>query len=1060
MLVAVTMLLVVPARMQAQTFESENANRQEAANDTFIALDSDQPLQENPMKSDGNEVSVTIKMPTYKKLTMSDLRDVTTTPLRTSTDENGDLVLWYNKGTVVTIGYPRFYTDQAAHLRLISHTNPINDDCQFARRWWNNNMEEVRASDGSFGINEHTTVYSIWNFDVPRYEFIPWYATERTRTRDVNDESYYRRVRFEYDSDKVDFAVMPDSYEKQTIDGGEIFKYLVEGEPLFFKVIGKNGNYVSGIKLSFRNPETGQTVAGPFDWLQWVATTDQSDEYPKSYMHTRAYIYNNTDWDGIYEFGVWSYTYPIEPVITIETKPALKLKFQITDMGQTPTTLTHHGNQNDLNNLRPGDVVWVNAKYYKGYIIDYGQISNYNGLFKTNGERYDEGMFVSGVGLTNAAFKITMGEDDLVLNLRVEPDPTKNFPIYFDYSYEDELDSYVNKTSAIGRYYSYEVEWDPYETRTITEGCVGEEVRIGQENKADWAKVKSIIVESTDPNVEFSEDVTNSMYFTMPNAPVRVKVVFGLNTEGGYRKADLEFGGTEHPNDHDATAYFKWEAEGANSKDTYAFDQYATKRIVKVGDDVKVSFNYKVNNYSDPTDREVIYTHRLTAFCEQSGILRREVSPGDWFTVPNSDGDITVRAEVLWGYRIYSNSIGSDENDPYATSKPSRNPVPAETPVTITQQVKDTYPELGETCDVVFNRYYYNRYTGEIGELTMWDIPQDFTFFMPERDILIYASELYYMDAIVNVIGQGTANLHAPQRGPVRTDGIVKVREKDRVRVETIPQAGHRLKRVWLEWSDDVPENVLEVPAPTEVDENGYFTVPHFRPQNNSYKRQMNVIVNVEFEDDPSSSDVAVTITEAGLADDGKYYATMYYGTQALTVPADVTAYTYKVDNGILTISQCYESGAVIPAGQAVVLQSPETGTYTFVKSDESGVADAFSMLYGFDEGGTDDAPGYLYYILSRPRQTPAYGTGVAFWWQVENGTSVNSAAHKAYLKVPLSMASGAKGFGFDGNATSIITISTTDDTGSWCTLNGQQLEYRPTQKGIYLYNGRKVVVR
>lgn len=52
----------------------------------------------------------------------------------------------------------------------------------------------------------------------------------------------------------------------------------------------------------------------------------------------------------------------------------------------------------------------------------------------------------------------------------------------------------------------------------------------------------------------------------------------------------------------------------------------------------------------------------------------------------------------------------------------------------------------------------------------------------------------------------------------------------------------------------------------------------------------------------------------------------------------------------------------------------------------------------------------------------------------------------------------------FDDEETTRI-ISTTDYTDStvsdkWYTLNGLRLDKKPTQKGIYIHNGRKVVIK
>ena len=73
-------------------------------------------------------------------------------------------------------------------------------------------------------------------------------------------------------------------------------------------------------------------------------------------------------------------------------------------------------------------------------------------------------------------------------------------------------------------------------------------------------------------------------------------------------------------------------------------------------------------------------------------------------------------------------------------------------------------------------------------------------------------------------------------------------------------------------------------------------------------------------------------------------------------------------------------------------------------------------------------------------------------------------AAGKAYLKglaVPASSGARIINLVFDDDATAIENYrqeaSTTND---WYTLDGRKLEGKPTRKGLYIKNGKKVVVR
>lgn len=81
--------------------------------------------------------------------------------------------------------------------------------------------------------------------------------------------------------------------------------------------------------------------------------------------------------------------------------------------------------------------------------------------------------------------------------------------------------------------------------------------------------------------------------------------------------------------------------------------------------------------------------------------------------------------------------------------------------------------------------------------------------------------------------------------------------------------------------------------------------------------------------------------------------------------------------------------------------------------------------------------------------------------------TTYNLKANRAYLQVPTSMVSssaGANAIGieFEEGVTGIEeSIAASDETGAnWFSLDGRKLNSKPTQKGIYVVNGHKVVVK
>ena len=84
--------------------------------------------------------------------------------------------------------------------------------------------------------------------------------------------------------------------------------------------------------------------------------------------------------------------------------------------------------------------------------------------------------------------------------------------------------------------------------------------------------------------------------------------------------------------------------------------------------------------------------------------------------------------------------------------------------------------------------------------------------------------------------------------------------------------------------------------------------------------------------------------------------------------------------------------------------------------------------------------------------------TGKQFTWVKDAGTI---AANRCWLELVSSTGAPVLNIVFDGNATGIETTKFTDDANdAWYDLNGRRLQAKPTTKGVYILNGRKVVVK
>lgn len=193
---------------------------------------------------------------------------------------------------------------------------------------------------------------------------------------------------------------------------------------------------------------------------------------------------------------------------------------------------------------------------------------------------------------------------------------------------------------------------------------------------------------------------------------------------------------------------------------------------------------------------------------------------------------------------------------------------------------------------------------------------------------------------------------------------------------------------------------------------------------------------------------VVVTVGATG-------YATLYYGTENLTIPEGVTAYTVTV-SGEKAILNAY-SGSTLAKGTGVVLAA-EAGTYNFTKTDaETTAADAATgnLLKGSDEEATTEG-GDVYYKLSLDADNTE-GT-IGFYYGAENGAAFTNGAHKAYLALTTAQANGIRAFLLSGDSTTGIRNAATTTNGSEKVYDLQGRRVQNLSKGLYIINGKKVI--
>lgn len=188
---------------------------------------------------------------------------------------------------------------------------------------------------------------------------------------------------------------------------------------------------------------------------------------------------------------------------------------------------------------------------------------------------------------------------------------------------------------------------------------------------------------------------------------------------------------------------------------------------------------------------------------------------------------------------------------------------------------------------------------------------------------------------------------------------------------------------------------------------------------------------------------MATTSLTANEGKTGEYWSTYYDGAKSSIADANTTVYTGKVSGDKIALTEVTDK--TIPAGNAVILKSTAANV-TLTKTSATGT------LADNDLKGVDVATAKTnVYCLNKN------GTVVGFYRYTGD-----VPAHRAYIE----SISGARMFSLgDGDATGIVSMEEgrgikEDGTGEWYSLDGRQLNAQPTRKGIYVKDGKKVVIK
>lgn len=185
------------------------------------------------------------------------------------------------------------------------------------------------------------------------------------------------------------------------------------------------------------------------------------------------------------------------------------------------------------------------------------------------------------------------------------------------------------------------------------------------------------------------------------------------------------------------------------------------------------------------------------------------------------------------------------------------------------------------------------------------------------------------------------------------------------------------------------------------------------------------------------------------------------YNANALTVPAGASCgIVTGVTNDVLNVDYKYAAGQNIPAKTPVLVKAPGKESVTFTTTTSTETAPTDNLLKGADKDGEFTAePNYYYYKL-------AYNdfnnkTDLGFYWGEANGGAFTMKAGKAYLAVKQDVAQGAQKFSLEGNATGIEAVEQANEANRVVyTLDGRRVMNEKLAKGLYIINGKKVLVK
>ena len=200
---------------------------------------------------------------------------------------------------------------------------------------------------------------------------------------------------------------------------------------------------------------------------------------------------------------------------------------------------------------------------------------------------------------------------------------------------------------------------------------------------------------------------------------------------------------------------------------------------------------------------------------------------------------------------------------------------------------------------------------------------------------------------------------------------------------------------------------------------------------------------------DMPNADVTFTVQEAAavhFSEEGQIYVTYYNATKDVAVPMGMTAYivTGVSEDGTKVI---VSPVSYIKKGVAVLIEKDKT-------TEVSETTDFSSNKLIYAENDVPVTTESKLYVLYQNQ-----------FVKVTSGTQIPTG--KNYLDLSTFTNAGTRGFYDIGGANDgtsalrgVVAEGTNGKSDAWYTLQGRRLSAKPTKSGLYLHNGKKVVIK